>query len=119
MCAEGRACVKPAAPHTFRHLLGKNRRLRTRLLRFAAYRRGGTHEHCAPSSKLLLGCRGLPRENALAVTLYDEIGCNVARGAAIDARGVDVPVARCRVRIAGRLHPGIGLLVLSEFSSGG
>ena len=38
--------------------------------------------------------------------------------AAIDARGIDVPVARCRVGIAGRLQR-IGLLVLKECPNGG
>src|SRR5206468_11238890 len=40
---EGRARVEPTAPHAVGDLLGKDRRLRPRLLHFAAYRRGWTH----------------------------------------------------------------------------
>jgi len=101
---EGRARIEPAAPHAVAELLWKDGGLRPYLLLFAAYRRGWTHEHRAPGGELLFGCRRLPREDALALSLDDQIGRNVARGAAIDARAVDVPVAGHGFGIAGWLH---------------
>src|SRR5205814_4818479 len=79
---------------------GKIVALWPRLPRFAAYRRGWAHEYRTPGRKLFLGCRRLPREDTFAVPLDDEIRCNVARGATIDASGVDVPITRCGVGIA-------------------
>jgi len=102
--AEGRARIEPTAPHAIGDPLRKDRRLWPRLPRFAAYRRGWAHEYRTPGRKLFLGCRRLPREDTFAVSLDDEIRCNVARGATIDASGVDVPITRCGVGIASRLH---------------
>ena len=104
VCAEGRSRIEPAAPHTLGYLLRKDRGPRLRLLHFTAYGRGRTHEHRAPSGDLLLRCRRLPREHALAVSLDDEIRRDMTRRTTIDASRVDVPVTGRRVRIAGRFH---------------
>src|SRR2546423_6230042 len=103
-CAPKDARIEPTAPHAVGDLLRKDRGLWPRLPRFAAYRRGWAHEYRTPGRKLFLGCRRLPREDAFAVSLDDKLRGNMARGATIDASGVDVPITRCGVGIASRLH---------------
>jgi len=92
--AERRPRVEPAAPHGVGNLLGKDDALRPRLFSFAAYGRGRTHEYRSPCREPLPLRIRLARKDAFAVALDDEIRRDVPRRAAIDARRVDVPVAR-------------------------
>jgi len=48
--------------------------------------------------------RGLVREDALALSRDDETGRDMARRAAIDACGIDIPVAGRGVGVARRFH---------------
>src|SRR6266581_6685059 len=65
-----------------------------------ADRGGRADEHRAPCGALFILARGLPCENGFPFAVNDEAGRGLARGAAVDAAAVDVPVTRRRGRIA-------------------
>src|SRR5579862_763240 len=102
--AEGRARIEPATPHVLSDWLWKDGTTRAWLLRFAPHRCSRTYERRTPRGKLLVGRRRLAREGALVVLLDDETRRHMTRSATVDARRVDVPVARRRVGIAQRFH---------------
>ena len=109
--------VEATAINSRRELLRKHA-LRFCSLAFGAHRGSRAHQPRAPRHHLLLWRRRLAREHALVAALDDQTRRDMARRRAVDARGIDVPVARCRVGIAGRLQR-IGLLVLKECPNGG
>src|SRR5579864_6372604 len=104
MCAKRRPRVESAAPHPRCDLLRKDRGVRTRLFRFAAYRCCRTYEHRTPGSKLLFRRVGLPGEDTLVVSFDNQPGRDVTRCTTIDARRVDVPLPWDGVGIACGLH---------------
>ena len=104
MRAKRRSRVKAAAPNARCDFLREYPHLRAPLFDFGAYRGGRTHENPAPRGQLLLRRDRLPGEDALLVPFNDQAGRDVPRGAAIDARAVDVPVPGSGVRVADRLQ---------------
>ena len=73
---------------------------RLRPMTLGADRGGRADEHRAPCGALFILARGLTRENGFSAAVDDEAGRGFARGAAVDAAAVDVPVTRRRGRIA-------------------
>ena len=102
MRAVGILRVEAAAVDAGRQLLGEDS-VRAGLLRLAAHRRRRAHQHRAPGLHFLFGVRRLAREDAFVAALDDQAGCHVARRGAVDARRVDVPVARRRVGVPASL----------------
>src|SRR5689334_20834827 len=104
MCAKRRPCVESAAPHTRCDLLRKDRGVRARLLRFAAYRCRRTYEHRTPGRESLFRRDGLPNEDTLVAFFDNQLGRDMTRCTAIDARCVDVPLPWDGVGVAWWLH---------------
>jgi hypothetical protein len=54
----------------------------------------------APGSEFLLFVRGLAAEDGFSMAVDRQYGCDLTRGCAVDAVGIDVPVTRSQFWIA-------------------
>src|SRR6266851_4146309 len=93
------ASVVAAAVESRRELLRKQARgLGAMALRADGRRRA--QKHRSPGSDFLLFVRGLAAEYGFSMAVDHQSGCNLGRGGAVNAMGIDVPVTRSRFGIA-------------------
>src|ERR1700680_3692080 len=94
-----RASVVAAAVESRRELLRKQAR-GLGAMTLGADGRRRAQKHRTPGSEFLLFVRGLAADEGFFIVVDHQSGCDLARGGAVDAMGIDVPVTRSRLRIA-------------------